>query len=107
VGPPPPGATRELGVVAMLLSPMEIYARKGALSTPLSRAYSPKCPMALAGPPRNHEKELPPSLFLHQCLEEEYCAVRYFYADLRERTSGLEPLICSSYEFAAIHGNLS
>src|SRR5215211_8536896 len=31
--------------------------------------YSPKCFMALAGPPRSHENGLPPRLFSHQSLE--------------------------------------
>ena len=37
---PRPGATRELGASYMLHS---LYARQGALSTPMSRAYSPEC----------------------------------------------------------------
>src|SRR5215213_2252235 len=41
-----------------------------------SGLYSPKCFMALAGPPRSHENGLPPSLFSHQCVEEEFSEVR-------------------------------
>src|SRR5215208_6538664 len=33
--------------------------------------------MALARPPRNHEKELPPRLFSHQCLEGKFCEHRH------------------------------
>src|SRR5215216_3504638 len=33
--------------------------------------------MVLAGPPRSHEKELPPRLFSHQCLEGEFCEHRH------------------------------
>jgi hypothetical protein len=42
VGPPPPGATRGLGILAMRLS-ASVYASEGGLSTPMRRAYSPKC----------------------------------------------------------------
>jgi hypothetical protein len=43
---------------------------RGSLSSlgPPSCPYSPKCSMALDGPPRSHENGLPPSLFSHQCL---------------------------------------
>src|SRR5215212_4883574 len=34
--------------------------------------------MALAGPPRSYEKELPPRLFSHQCLEEKFCELRHY-----------------------------
>jgi hypothetical protein len=46
-----------------------------ALRTQGYEAYSPKCSMANAGPPRSHENELPPRLFSHQCLEEEFSEV--------------------------------
>src|SRR5215212_5900819 len=45
------------------------------LGASLAKLYSPKCSMAVAGPPRNHEKELPPRLFSHQCVEGEFCEV--------------------------------
>jgi hypothetical protein len=32
--------------------------------------------MALGGPPRSHENELPPRLFSHQYLEEEFSELR-------------------------------
>jgi hypothetical protein len=32
--------------------------------------------MALGGPPRSHENELPPRLFSHQCVEEEFLELR-------------------------------
>jgi hypothetical protein len=32
--------------------------------------------MALGGSPRNHEKELPPSLFSQQCLELDFSHLR-------------------------------
>src|SRR5215213_9860779 len=41
--------------------------------------------MALAGPPRSYEKELPPRLFSHQCLEGEFLAVQCLARVARRR----------------------
>jgi hypothetical protein len=48
---------------------IDMIAEQGmALRNTMLLLYSPKCSMALAGPPRSHENELLPWLFSHQCF---------------------------------------
>jgi hypothetical protein len=52
--------------------------------------------MALGGPPRSHENELPPRLFSHQCMEGVFCELR-----LVDRVLGTSRLL-RSLTFAAV-----